>query len=195
MFGQKTRPVEDFLPRILAHVDGVDVDMAKAFVVDSAIQFCRDTGVLRELLCLKLDPCRQSYKLHTRYRIIQIHSVRFFSNGMRVHQHATAYYVQDDTFYTTHTSPYANLTAEVELVVAPARDSDSLPDFLYEDWADAVSALTLSKLYLLTDNAWYDPQAANNQISLYNQLVRQARFTKITKHRPFQMRLVNRRQQ
>ena len=31
MFGQKTRPIADFLPRILSHIDGVDTDMVSTY--------------------------------------------------------------------------------------------------------------------------------------------------------------------
>lgn len=194
MFGQKTRPVADFLPRILAHIDGIDTDMVSTYTMDSIIQFLRDTKLLTELVCLELDPCISSYKLHTNNRITEVMSVRFFSdNNYQLPPNTINYRIQDDILYVGTIPPCYKLTTEIELAVAPSRDSEEVPEFIYEDWVDAITALTLSKLYLLTDNEWYNPQAANNQTTLYSQLVRQARFTNITKHKPFQMRLANRR--
>lgn len=192
MFGQKTRPITDFLPRILSHIDGVDTDMVSTYTMDSVIQFLRDTKILKEIVCLELDPCIPSYKLHTNNRITEVMSVRFFSdNTYQLPPNSVDYRIQDDTLYLGTIPPCHKLSVEIELAVAPSRDSEEVPEFIYEDWVDAITALTLSKLYLLTDNEWYNPQAANNQTTLYSHLVRQARFTNITKHKPFQMRLAN----
>lgn len=194
MFGQKTRLVGDFLPRILSHIDGVDTNMVSTYTMDSIIQFLRDTKILKEIVCLELDPCISSYKLHTSNRITEVMSVRFFSDDTyQLPPNAINYRIKGDTLYVGTIPPNDNLSVEIELAVAPNRDSEEVPEFIYEDWVDAITALTLSKLYLLTDNEWYNPQAANNQTTLYSQLIRQARFTNITKHKPFQMRLLNRR--
>ncbi len=168
--------------------------MVSTYTMDSIIQFLRDTKILKEIVCLELDPCTSSYKLHTNNRITEVMSVRFFSdNTYQLLPNAVDYRIQDDTLYVGTIPPSYKLSAEIELAVAPSRDSEEVPDVLYEEWIDAITALTLSKLYLLTDNEWYNPQAANNQTTLYSQLVRQARFTNITKHKPFQMRLANTR--
>lgn len=193
MFGNKTRPVSDFLPRILSHIDGVDTDMVSIYVMDAIIQFLRDTKILTEIVCVNLEPCIKSYKLHTKYRISEIVSVRFFSNGQRLPPNSVEYRVQNDVLYVNLYPSCFKLTAEIELAVAPPRDSEEVPDIIYEEWIDAITALTLSKLYLMTDNEWYNPQAANNQVIQYQQLIRQARFTNITKHKPFQMKLANKR--
>lgn len=194
LFGTKTRPISDFLPRVLAHIDGIDVDMVATYTMDAIIQFLRDTKIMTEIICFPLESCITSYKLNTANRITEVLSVRIFVNGIQQPNYRVPFRIDGDTFYvdeiTKCTQP---ATVEVEVAVAPLRDSEEVPEFIYEDWIDAVTALTLSKLYLLTDNEWYNPQAANNQVTLYQQLVRQARFTKITKHKPFNMRLVNKR--
>lgn len=193
MFGTKTRPITDFLPRVLAHIDGIDTDMVSTYIMDSIIQFLRDTKIMTEIVCINLDPCIDSYKLHTKNRISEVLSVRFFSNGTQLPTKAVDYRVNDDILYINIYPSTFKIKVELELAVAPARDSDQVPDVLYEEWIDAITALTLSKLYLMTDNEWYNPQAANNQMIQYQQLVRQARFTNITKHKPFQMKLSNKR--
>lgn len=194
LFGTKTRPVSDFLPRILAHIDGIDVDMVATYTMDAIIQFIRDTKILTEIICFPIDNCVDSYKLNTSNRITEVLSVRFFVNGRQVANHKLSFRIDGDTFYVSGmTQCDMPTTVEVEVAVAPLRDSDEVPEFIYEEWLDAITALTLSKLYLLTDNEWYNPQAANNQTIIYQQLVRQARFTKVTKHKPFNMRLSNKR--
>lgn len=194
LFGTKTRPISDFLPRILSHIDGIDVDMVATYTMDAIIQFLRDTKIMTEIICFPLESCVTSYKLDTTNRITEVLSVRLFVNGQQRANNKIQFRVDGDTFYI---DGFSNCdmptTVEIEVAVAPLRDSGEVPEFLYEEWIEAITTLTLSKLYLLTDNEWYNPQAANNQMSLYQQFVRQARFTKITKHKPFNMRLANRR--
>lgn len=194
LFGTKTRPISDFLPRILSHIDGIDVDMVATYTMDAIIQFLRDTKIMTEIICFDLEECTNSYKLNTANRITEVLSVRFIVNNQQRPNHHFQYRIDGDVFYLD-TIPHCAYQArvEVEVAVAPPRDSEEVPDVLYEEWIDAITALTLSKLYLLTDNEWYNPQAANNQNIQYQQLVRQARFSRVTKHKPFNMRLANKR--
>lgn len=194
LFGAKLRPVSDFLPRVLAHVSGANVDMVTTYIMDAVIQFLRDTKLLTEVICFPLESCVSSYKLRTPNRITEILSVRFFTYGVQQPSHRYQYRIEDDTFYIDgrHTQR-GDTSVEVEFAVAPLRDSENVPDVLYEEWVDAITALTLAKLYLLTDNEWYNPKGAENQLMLYQQLVRQVRFTRVTKHKPFNMRLLNKR--
>lgn len=190
LFGTSTRPISDFLPRIQAHIDGADTDMVAIYTMDAVIQFLRDTKIMTEIICIALDSCTNSYKLSTANRISEVLSVRFFSGDHQIPNHQIPFRIEGDTFYIDSSIKCAMpCTVEIEVAVAPLRDSEEVPDFLYEEWIDAIVALTLSKLYLMTDNEWYNPQAANNQMTLYQQLTRQARFTKITKNKPLNMRL------
>lgn len=194
MFREKTRPVSDFLPRILAHIDGIDTDMVQTYVMDSVIQFLRDTKLMTEVICFDLSGCENSYKLHTIHRVTEILSVRFFIDNRHYPNHNFNFRIENNTLYLDNPPQFArSAKVEVEVAVAPLRDSEQVPDIIYEEWVDAITSLTLSKLYLLTDNEWYNPQGANNQVQLYQQLVRQARFSRVTKHKPFNMRLLNRR--
>lgn len=194
LFGTKTRPISDFLPRILSHIDGVDVDMVATYTMDAIIQFLRDTKIMTEIICFDLDECINSYKLNTANRITEVLYVRFIVNNQQRPNHHFQYRIDGDVFYIDTTLHCAHqVSVEVEVAVAPPRDSEEVPDVLYEEWIDAITALTLSKLYLLTDNEWYNPQAANNQLVQYQQLVRQARLSRVTKHKPFNMRLANKR--
>lgn len=194
LFGTRKKSISAFLPRVLSHIDGIDVDMVSTYIMDSIINFLRDTKILTEIFCFSLEECIDSYKITTANYATEVLSVRFFVNGVQRPNHKFKYRIDGDTFYLeTPPACIGTVDVEVELAVAPPRDSLEVPEFLYEEWIEAITALTLSKLYLLTDNEWYNPQAANNQMVLYQQFVRQARFTKITKHKPFNMRLTNKR--
>ena len=78
LFGQETRPIADFLPRILAHIDGVDEEMVAILAMDAVIQFVRDSQILSEVVCVTLEPCIESYKLHTRLRPYEVLALRVF---------------------------------------------------------------------------------------------------------------------
>lgn len=194
MFGNKTRPIADFLPRVLAHIDGIDTDMVATYTMDSVIQFLRDTKLMTEIICLSLEECKDSYRLNTVNRITEVLAVRFIINGRQQFIPPLNYRITDDVLYLQGSlQGLYQASVEVEVAVAPKRDSEDVPEFIYEEWVDAITALTLSKLYLLTDNEWYNPQAANNQNNLYQQSVRQALFGRVTKHKPLNMRLRSQR--
>ena len=193
MLTPKTRPVSDFLPRVLAHIDGVDVDMATALTLDAIIQFVRDTHLMREVVCVHLDPCVNSYKVALAGYVSEIISARVFAGERQVANHNLNFRIEGDTLYVDPPNACADWRIELEFATVPRRDADEVPDFIYEEWVEAVTALALSNLYLLTDNEWYNPQAANNQMVRYQQFVRSARIRKVTKHKPFTMRLSNKR--
>lgn len=188
-FGEKMRPISDFLPRILSHIDGIDSDMAASYAMDSVLQFLRDSKILTEVVCVTLEDCVDSYKIKTSMRITEILSVRFFVGGRKVPPETFYHRIEGDTLYCD--SAPAGTVVEIECAVAPPRDSAEVPDFIYEDWVDAVVALTLFKLYMMTDNSWHSPRAAEAQMAIYSQLLRQAALTRLTKHKPLRIRLAN----
>lgn len=193
LYGEKTRPVADFLPRVLIHIDGIDVDLATTYIMDSIIHFAREAKVLTERMCIDLDPCLDSYKVHTKHRILEVMLARLFVDGVQRSTKEFDFRIEGDTLYTPMVGTCGHHMLELTFVVAPERDSLEVPDIFYEDWVEPIVALTLSKLYLLTDNEWYNPQASANQQVLYQQLVRRAHFSRISRHKPFQMRLDNKR--
>lgn len=195
--GETERPLSDFLPRVLAHIDGVDVDMAGAFLVDAAIQFSKDTKLLSEVVCVGLEDCTTSYRLPFRNRPTEILSVRVFRDDVLIAPQYFHYRVElgggSAVLYIQSAPDCGCWRVEVEALIQPTRDSDTLPAVLYEDWIEALSALTLARLYLLTDNQWYNPQAAANQMNIYDSHRRQALVRRITRNRPLQVRLANMR--
>lgn len=193
LFGQKTRPISDFVPRVLAHIDGIDTDMVSSYLMDSVIQFLRDTHLLTEIVCVNLEPCVSSYKVNTNHRITEVIGIRVFVDDRQIPNHKFDMRLVGDVLYTEEVPAYRDYRIEIEVATAPSRDSDLVPDFIYEDWVDAIVSLTLSKLYLLSDNEWYNQSLANTQLALYQQAVRSARFHRVTKGKPFQMRLSNQR--
>lgn len=193
MFGEKLRPVADFLPRVMIHIDGVDMDLATTYIMDSIIHFARETKILSETVCIDLEPCRASYKIHTKRRRSELLFAKLFINGHMQNTDEFAYRVDGDTLYTPEIPPCGDYMMELTFATVPDRDTLEVPDIFYEDWVEAIVALTLSKLYLLTDNEWYNPQAAASQLQIYQQQVNRAMIVRITRHKPLRMRLKNKR--
>lgn len=191
LFGEKTRPVSDFLPRVMIHIDGVDVDLATSLIMDAIIHFARDSKVLSETVCIGLDPCIDSYKIHTRARILEVLSARLFVDGEMVNTDEFAYRIEGDTLYTPKVPACGHHMMELTFSTAPLRDSLEVPEVLYEDWIEAIVALALYKLYLMTDNEWHNPTQAAIQMRNYEQILKRARVTRITRHKPLRVRLKN----
>lgn len=193
LLGIKTRPISDFLPRVMVHVDGANTDMVLAFIMDAVMQFLRDTKILREVVCLDLSDCLPSYKLNTDYRINEVMGVRFFVNGVQQNTIEFTYRIQDDVFYVQDIPPHHGVSVEVDVSTMPLRDSDEVPEFLYEEWLEPITAYVLAKLFLMPNMAWTSATQANNQMAIYQTGVRQARFSTITKNKPLALRLSNMR--
>lgn len=194
LFGQTYRPIADFLPRVLANIEGANEAMLASYAMDGAIQFARDSQILSELICIEADPCITSYKLNTKLRPYEVLSIRVFINHHAVPLHERMVYIDGD--WTLHVEPgYCanNMRIEVELSVVPYRDSEEVPEVLYEDWVEPIVAYTLARVFSQPDNQWYNNPAAETQMRIYKEFVRKAIVNRISKHRPMQMRLAGRR--
>lgn len=195
LFGQEMRPIADFLPWIAIHIDGASEDMLADFAMSAAIQFMRDSQLVSEINCFDIDPCINSYKLHTKLRPYEVLSIRVFVNDHEqpLHDHDISVDIDHGTLYVEPHYCCAGMRVEVELSVVPWRDSSEVPALIYEDWMEAVVAYTLSRVYRQPDNQWYNNPAAEEQIRIYQELVRKARINRIARKRPLQMRLAGRR--
>lgn len=195
LFGQETRPVTDFLPRIRAHVEGADEEMLQVLAMDAIIQFVRDSQILSEIICVTVEPCIDSYKLHTRLRPYEVLVLRIFQHGRQISFHDFPAWVERDfkTLYIDQQVCQPGMQIEVELSVVPVRDSDEVPAVIYEDWVEPVVAYALARLYRQVENQWYNNPAAEEQLRIYQEFVRKANINRVTKNKPLQMRLAARR--
>ena len=195
LLGQETRPVTDFLPRIRAHVEGADEEMLQVLAMDAVIQFARDSQILSEIVCVTVEPCIDSYKLHTRLRPYEVLALRIFQHGRQISFHDFPAWVERDfkTLYIDQQSCQPGMQVEVELSVVPERDSEEVPSVIYEDWVEPVVAYTLARMYRQVENQWYNNPAAEEQLRIYQEFVRKANINRVTKNKPLQMRLAARR--
>lgn len=194
IFDTKLIPISVFTPRVKIHIEEIDDGLVEAFLSDAIIKFLRDTKIFTETFCIPLDACKNSYKIVSAFPITEIQSVIFHSNGSRINTDKILYRIYANTLYVENLPPFVgNLTADVKAILTIPRDSDEIPEFLFEEWLEPILALTLSKLYLITDNEWYNRPAAETQMSLYERYIKQVNFSKITKYKPLHITLSNKR--
>ena len=190
----KYRLIKDFMPRVLAYVDGADPQIVKAFISDAVIQFLRDTKLTSEEVCLDIDPCIHSYKIKTRLPIMEILQIKFFVGGRRYPSVLFSYTIKGNTFYFDYAAAVAGkIRVELEVLTYPPRDSEKVPAIVYEEWQDAIAAYALYKLFLMPNTDWTSTQAAGIQLEAYNKLRMQALVTRVSKGKPMQVKLLNKR--
>lgn len=193
-----TVSVREFIPRVQAALSGIDVEMAAQYIVDAAISFARDSQVLRETICIELVPCQDSYRLETPYNIAEVVSTRRYQDPdcgfFGSYSPDTSTHVEDGVLYVspTPTDSQSGVTIEVTVSMVPKRSATKLPEVLYEEWAEAVTFLALTKLYLLADAAWYSLGASRENHAWYKQILMTAKMSNITKHKPLSVRLAPR---
>lgn len=193
-----TVSVRQFIPRIQAALSGIDVEMAAQFIVDAAISFAKDTRVLQDTISITLVCGQDSYRLDTPYTISEVISVRGFSDNtcgiFTLPDSDLNAYVDGGVLYVSPTPQAADSEREMEVVVAmvPKRNASTLPEVLYEEWAEAITFLALSKLYLLADASWYNLGASRENHAWYKQHMITAKMSNITKHKPLSIRLAPR---
>lgn len=181
--------VDKFIPRIEASIGGADHDMLRSYIVDACIQFAMETKCFSEVLCVELRDCVDSYVLSTPYLITEISNVRFFNGATRVS--SLQYYVEGDTLYVDGVN---GVRAEVELCLAPLRDSEYVPAVFYELWAEGVVGLTLYKLCNLGEQEFFNQRIGNAGFVQYQQVRSKALANRITRRMALKPRLLNMRQ-
>lgn len=191
MFGQDTRPIDDFLPRLKATIGAIDSDMARTYLMDAVITFCRESQLVRRVECFPIENCVLSYrlsKLRINERLSEVMSVKLYHNGKKL-GYVPLYYVEQGVIYFQALPTVLSVQVEVEYTVVPKRDTELVYDVLYEDWLEPILNLTLSHLYLLSDMDWYDPKLSTYHKQLYEQQTRASRTHIISKHRQLKFKL------
>lgn len=193
-----TVSVREFIPRVQAALNGIDVDMAAQYIVDAAISFAKDTRVLRDTLHITLTPGQDSYRLDTPYNISEVISVRgYLDDTCGVFEPRTLKmdaHVDEGVIYVSPMPSDRQGGSVLEVIVAmvPKRNASSLPESLYEDWAEAITYLALSNLYLLADASWYSLGASRENLARYKPQMTTAKISNVTKHKPLSIRLAPR---
>ena len=89
--------------------------------------------------------------------------------------------VSDDGQDLTHPEPGADREATPVVALAPSRSAEGLPDWMLDDYSEALQALALKRLLLQRGTAWYAPELAEWYTALGRKEIAAARYAERTK--------------
>lgn len=188
----ETIEISALLPKIQAALDGIDPNLASEYLMTAAIDFARDSRIMRMTHCVNIIPCVASYHLDTSiYRISEIAKISMSGqnslNNQNIenlaHTEGSTLYLDDRLCQNTDS------TITIETVVVPKRGGDTIPEDLYEDWEPAIVSGALASLYLMSGATWGNRGLADRHDRDFSLHIKRARFLRITRNKPITIRL------
>jgi hypothetical protein len=169
---QATLSWDALFPYVQPYVRGAPDEIVAHYIRLSTIEWCRRSGILRDIQTYNLQAYVEDYQLTTdcNYEIVRVFRVTVNKrwNYSSVNQKLTqgvgayVYYMSSPTMmHIRRPSQLDNPKGlEVETIVQPKQDSCVLENYLYEYWAEAIAAGAIERLLLLPQTNWYDPKLA-----------------------------------
>lgn len=188
----ETIEIAALLPKIQAALDGIDPNLASEYLMAAAIDFTRDSRIMRMTHCVDIVPCVTSYRLNTSdYRISEVAKVTLSRRNCLADQNiATLIHMEGSTLYLDEQlCQDANTMVTIETVVVPKRGGDTIPEDLYEDWEPAIVSGALASLYLMSGATWGNKGLADRHDKDFSLHIKRARFLRIVRSNPITMRL------
>lgn len=188
----ETIEISALLPKIQAALDGIDPNLASEYLMTAAIDFTRDSRIMRMTHCIDITPCVTSYRLNTSgYRISEIAKITLSrQNCLSDVNIANLTHTEGSTLYLDEQlCQDANTKVIVETVVVPKRSGDTIPEDLYEDWEPAIISGALASLYLMSGATWGNKGLADRHDKDFSLHIKRARFLRIVRNKPITMRL------
>ncbi len=189
----ETIDISRLLPKVQAALDGIDPNLASEYLITAAIDFARDSRIMRMTHCINIVPCVTSYHLDTNnYRISEIANIHISGNTQCLadrnianlsHTAGSTLYLDDQLCQD------AGMTVIIETVVVPKRSSDTIPEDLYEDWEPAIISGALASLYLMSGATWGNKGLADRHDRDFSLHIKRARFLRIARAKPIAIRL------
>ena len=197
--------VNDFLPEILQYCNGAPSIMVRKHIVDTVINFCERTLVLKKTpsaFCFEEDVHTYTLKFDSdRYVALAADDVKI-GDGDPLHRTTETeldgeasnwrsaeaseprrYFLTSD-INKLRVVPQPNTDIDddttMNCVVRPRRNQTEFDEFIFEKWQQAIRAGALADILLVKSGSWYDPQQAQMWEVKYKRLVRQARKTTVS---------------
>jgi hypothetical protein len=181
-----------FLPRLLPSVTGCPVPLARQALIDSAIEFCEESGVVRGTT----DPVTMiagvaTYDIDLPADLLTVQVLRAWYGTRELTPApdslitAVGAYIPDPnsglgqepiyfmasspTEVTLYPAPGAGATDKLVLRVStkPTRAAALVENLLYEDWAETLVAGALRRLHGTPDTPFFSDGAAARQNALF----------------------------
>lgn len=170
---------EDLLPDVLANCVGVDEGFALRTLRNVGIDFCIRSLVWEADIDLDTTADQQDYTLTPAYDAVvhEIVSVKVKTASTQSFDDLSPiseslYELQDDMtlhFLRDDYSPQNTITAgmRVRAVLRPTRNSGELPDHFTERWADELVAGATSKLMMIPERPYSNPNTAQHYDNIF----------------------------
>lgn len=176
-------------PYVNPYVLGVPEALMLHTIRESCIEFCKSSGVLHDEQWIDLQKGVHEYFLETLcdFQIVRVFQVDMLNRWSvqptvrninrrapnipfnAVDTYGPSWWCGPYGFYLENVD-VIKLTSgvqqdypkglRVEFVVVPKQDGCTLDNFLYQNYAEEISAGAIGRLKLIKDTAWYDPQGS-----------------------------------
>lgn len=178
---ERMERLDSLLPQVLPQVDGCPASMARDALQFIASDFCKVAGVWERDL-LELVPAgenRVPLHLPREARLASVLDTAL--EGARLSRESFAVGADE---IVLRDAPCRDAELAARVTLRPARFASTVPEFLLEEWGDAMAFGALARLKTMSgvNVTWTDPQGAQVNLTLYNEGIYAAR-TRIFRNR------------
>jgi hypothetical protein len=170
--------LREFLPRLMVYTPACSEPLAEQALLDSAIEFCEKTLVIRKYLeYIPVMPGVNEYEVDLpskQYDLSRVVSAALDSEAIGLTM------ADNRVFVTAHSGKPQSVTVmerecavslvfdkipddcyrlDLDVALKPARNATQLDDDLYDRWMDAVVAGALARLYMVPGQPFSDASA------------------------------------
>ena len=192
--------IDVFLPRLLPSVTGCTEPLARQALIDSAIEFCEETGVVKvttDPMPLASGVSAYTVDVPTQQAVVTVQRAWY---GTRELTAAPLSMISESQMYTgstqvatdqvpTHFAEYgpgevslfptpgagANALLVFRVTTKPTRSATSVEHALFEDWAEAIVAGALRRLHSVPDSPFFSDPLAMRQAGIFQLWISRAR--------------------
>ena len=192
--------IDVFLSRLMPSVNGCPEPLARQSVLDAAIEFCEETGVVRvttDPTYLQAGTASYTVDLPTYQKVVTVQRAWYgpreliavpdsqVANVAAYVAEAPTDAAQEPVYFvesvpgevTLYPTPGAGATAPVVFRAStkPMRSATLVENVLYEDWIDPIVAGAMARLHAIPDTPFFNPTASGYQASLFRLGINRAR--------------------
>lgn len=167
-------PFSHFIDEIML-LDGIEQDMAEAYVRTAIIDFCTRTQVLKRTTEVELIACANEYilDLPPGERVVSIQEVCGYEvlkkepcNIQNCYRNYV-WFVPPNNIKVSPTPVVSGDRFRIVVAVAPMQDSCDIDALIYENYRQVIIDKALSLLYVIKQARWYDANLARYHATEY----------------------------
>ncbi len=154
-------PVDRFFRRVAHVARGCPTPVLTDAVVQAAEDFCERTWLWRGEAVPQGTVADQAEYVVEPDVEPEVEAVVLAVHGVALNGSPASFTTPTrDTIRFWH-APQADMELTASLVLKPSRDSQNLPDVLWDEWQDAIAAGARFKLLDMAGSEWFQPQLSD----------------------------------